>query len=183
MGTLTTLRSSSIHDDRWDLEEEDRAEDEANAQDDDDHSLNYDNIAPIKPVEDETRHTTLPMIWVGVLPGTLTGVVAHKSATEIIGLLERHGFAGVFERAGWCSHPIRVDTVVVSTQHSNDISTEDLRKEILEKIVKQASLRISVTSTPSITLVITTLHSTGMLTVQLLTDPTFRTVRYRRTPG
>ncbi|KAF3939494.1 hypothetical protein ABW19_dt0206919 [Dactylella cylindrospora] len=33
--------------------------------------------------------------------------------------------------------PRRVDTVVVSAQHSEDISTPDLRKEILEKIVKK----------------------------------------------
>lgn len=33
--------------------------------------------------------------------------------------------------------PLRVDTVVVSAQHSEDISTEKLRKEILEKIVKK----------------------------------------------
>ena len=33
--------------------------------------------------------------------------------------------------------PQRVDTVVISTQHSDDISTEDLRSEILEKIVKK----------------------------------------------
>lgn len=33
--------------------------------------------------------------------------------------------------------PLRVDTVVVSTQHSDDISTEELRKEILEKIIKK----------------------------------------------
>jgi S-adenosylmethionine synthetase len=33
--------------------------------------------------------------------------------------------------------PLRVDTVVVSTQHAEEISTEELRKEILEKIVKK----------------------------------------------
>lgn len=33
--------------------------------------------------------------------------------------------------------PVRVDTVVISTQHSDDISTEDLRSEILEKIIKK----------------------------------------------
>ena len=33
--------------------------------------------------------------------------------------------------------PKRVDTVVVSAQHSADITTEKLRKEILEKIVKK----------------------------------------------
>jgi len=32
--------------------------------------------------------------------------------------------------------PLRVDTVVVSAQHSEDITTEKLRKEILEKIIK-----------------------------------------------
>lgn len=33
--------------------------------------------------------------------------------------------------------PLRVDTVVISTQHSDDISTEDLRSEILSKIVRK----------------------------------------------
>jgi S-adenosylmethionine synthetase len=32
--------------------------------------------------------------------------------------------------------PLRVDTVVISTQHAEEISTEDLRKEIMEKIIK-----------------------------------------------
>ena len=42
-----------------------------------------------------------------------------------------------YKRNGGAVIPLRVDTVVVSTQHSDDISTEDLRKEILEKIIKQ----------------------------------------------
>ncbi|KAK2745288.1 methionine adenosyltransferase sam2 [Myotisia sp. PD_48] len=33
--------------------------------------------------------------------------------------------------------PLRVDTVVVSAQHSADITTDELRKEILEKIIKK----------------------------------------------
>ncbi|KAI0705928.1 methionine adenosyltransferase [Cytidiella melzeri] len=33
--------------------------------------------------------------------------------------------------------PLRVDTIVVSTQHADSISTEELRKELLEKVVKQ----------------------------------------------
>ncbi|EGE04824.1 S-adenosylmethionine synthetase [Trichophyton equinum CBS 127.97] len=33
--------------------------------------------------------------------------------------------------------PVRVDTVVVSAQHSEEITTEVLRKEILEKIIKK----------------------------------------------
>jgi S-adenosylmethionine synthetase len=43
-----------------------------------------------------------------------------------------------YKRDGGAVIPLRVDTVVVSTQHSDDISTEELRKEILEKIVNQA---------------------------------------------
>jgi len=32
--------------------------------------------------------------------------------------------------------PLRVDTVVISTQHAEEISTEDLRTELMEKVVK-----------------------------------------------
>jgi S-adenosylmethionine synthetase len=42
-----------------------------------------------------------------------------------------------YKHDGGAVIPLRVDTVVVSAQHSDDISTEDLRKEILEKIVKE----------------------------------------------
>jgi S-adenosylmethionine synthetase len=38
---------------------------------------------------------------------------------------------------GGAVKPLRVDTVVVSAQHSENISTEQLRKEIKEKIVKK----------------------------------------------
>jgi S-adenosylmethionine synthetase len=38
---------------------------------------------------------------------------------------------------GGAVKPLRVDTVVVSAQHSQDISTERLRKEIKEKIIKK----------------------------------------------
>ncbi len=34
--------------------------------------------------------------------------------------------------------PLRVDTIVVSTQHADTISTEDLRTEIMEKIIRKA---------------------------------------------
>jgi hypothetical protein len=34
-------------------------------------------------------------IWVGVLPDTLTGEVAHDSATEILELLKQHDITGV----------------------------------------------------------------------------------------
>jgi hypothetical protein len=33
--------------------------------------------------------------------------------------------------------PLRVDTIVISTQHAEEITTEELRKEIKEKIIKK----------------------------------------------
>ncbi|KAI0280506.1 methionine adenosyltransferase [Russula aff. rugulosa BPL654] len=42
-----------------------------------------------------------------------------------------------YKKDGGATIPLRVDTVVISTQHAEEISTEDLRKEILEKIIKQ----------------------------------------------
>lgn len=42
-----------------------------------------------------------------------------------------------YKKEGGATIPLRVDTIVISTQHSEDISTEDLRKEILEKVIKK----------------------------------------------
>lgn len=42
-----------------------------------------------------------------------------------------------YEHDGGAVIPIRVDTVVVSAQHREDITTEYLRKEIKEKIIKK----------------------------------------------
>ena len=41
-----------------------------------------------------------------------------------------------YKKDGGAMIPLRVDTIVVSTQHAESISTEDLRKEIKEKIIK-----------------------------------------------
>jgi S-adenosylmethionine synthetase len=42
-----------------------------------------------------------------------------------------------YEHDGGAVVPKRVDTVVVSAQHADSISTEELRKEILNKIIKK----------------------------------------------
>jgi len=42
-----------------------------------------------------------------------------------------------YKKDGGATIPLRVDTIVISTQHAEEISTEELRKEILEKIIKQ----------------------------------------------
>jgi S-adenosylmethionine synthetase len=41
-----------------------------------------------------------------------------------------------YKKDGGAMIPLRVDTIVVSAQHAETISTEDLRKEIKEKIIK-----------------------------------------------
>ena len=46
-----------------------------------------DDIPLIKPIKYGKCHTTNPMIWVDVLPDTLTGAVAHESAAEILRFL------------------------------------------------------------------------------------------------
>lgn len=42
-----------------------------------------------------------------------------------------------YKKEGGAMIPLRVDTIVISTQHAEEISTEDLRREIKEKIIKQ----------------------------------------------
>jgi S-adenosylmethionine synthetase len=42
-----------------------------------------------------------------------------------------------YKKDGGATIPLRVHTVVISTQHAESISTEKLREEILEKIIKK----------------------------------------------
>ncbi|KAL7410938.1 methionine adenosyltransferase [Mrakia frigida] len=42
-----------------------------------------------------------------------------------------------YKKDGGATIPVRVDSVVISTQHAEEITTEDLRAELLEKIVKK----------------------------------------------
>ncbi|KAI0320034.1 hypothetical protein OF83DRAFT_1169689 [Amylostereum chailletii] len=65
------------------IEEED---DDDDAEEDED--VTYDDIPPIQPVEDGERHYTNPTIWIGVLPETLTGAVAHESSKDIRAFLD-----------------------------------------------------------------------------------------------
>ena len=59
-------------------------EDNDNMQND---NLTYDNTPLVKPIKYGKCHTTNPMIWVGVLPDTLTGAVAHESAAGTLSFL------------------------------------------------------------------------------------------------
>jgi len=42
-----------------------------------------------------------------------------------------------YRKDGGAMVPVRVDTIVISTQHAEEISTADLRTEIMEKIIKK----------------------------------------------
>ena len=42
-----------------------------------------------------------------------------------------------YKKEGGATIPLRVDTIVISTQHAEEISTPELRSEILEKIIKK----------------------------------------------
>ena len=41
-----------------------------------------------------------------------------------------------YKKEGGATIPLRVDTIVISAQHAEEISTPELRKEILQKIIK-----------------------------------------------
>ena len=76
--------------------------------------------------------------------------------------------------------PLRVDTVVVSAQHAETITTEMLRKEIKEKIIKQVI--------PAKLLDDRTVYHVSDPKFQsdfysLCLDSTFRAVHHRRAPG
>ncbi|EJC99999.1 uncharacterized protein FOMMEDRAFT_142497 [Fomitiporia mediterranea MF3/22] len=70
-----------------------KADQEIEEEDDDDDAreeedVTYDDFPPIQPVEDGERHYTNPTIWIGVLPETLTGAVAHESSKDIRAFLD-----------------------------------------------------------------------------------------------
>jgi hypothetical protein len=65
--------------DQEDEQEDDDDDDDAEEEED----VSYDDIPRIQPVEDGERYYTNPTIWIGVVPETLTGAVAHDSSEDI----------------------------------------------------------------------------------------------------
>ncbi|KAG8743140.1 hypothetical protein FRC10_000357 [Ceratobasidium sp. 414] len=61
----------------------------------DQDNVNYDDIAPTKPVVDGTVYTTPVTIWVGVLPDTTTGEQAYNSSRDILDLLKQYNITDV----------------------------------------------------------------------------------------
>ncbi|KAH8117173.1 methionine adenosyltransferase [Phellopilus nigrolimitatus] len=71
----------------------------------------------------------------------LTIMLAHK-LNAAMAVARRSGLLPgcvtvEYKKDNGATIPLRVDTVVISTQHADSVSTEELRKEILNKIVKQ----------------------------------------------
>ena len=58
------------------MKEVEEVEEEDN-DDDEEADISYDDIPLIQPVEYGERYYTNPTIWVGVVPKTLSGAVAH----------------------------------------------------------------------------------------------------------
>jgi len=83
---FTWIEKNDDQEDQPDDEDEDGQEED----EEDESSVNYDDIAPVERVEDGTRYTTSPTIWVGVKPDSATGEQAHNSAMEILDLLKRY---------------------------------------------------------------------------------------------
>jgi len=86
-----------------------------------------------------------------------------------------------YKKDGGATIPLRVDTVVISTQHAEEISTADLRRELMDKIVKKVI--------PSNLLDDRTVYHVSAEGVHLrdnsrnfIVDPTFWTFRHWRTP-
>ncbi|KAI0033279.1 hypothetical protein K488DRAFT_48055 [Vararia minispora EC-137] len=75
---LNKTEDQEIDDDDDDDEGEDNDDD-----DDEEADVSYDDIPLIQPVEYGERHYTNPTIWIGVVPETLTGAVAHESSKDI----------------------------------------------------------------------------------------------------
>ena len=77
--------------------------------------------------------------------------------------------------------PLRVDTIVISTQHAEEISTEELRREIREKIVKKVI--------PAELLDDRTIYHVSSISflmwsnlVRIILDPTLRSLCHWRSP-
>ena len=85
---------------------------------------------------DETEEK-MPMTL--VLAHKLNAAMAVARRSGALGWLRADSKTQVtiqYKKDGGAMVPVRVDTVVVSTQHAEEITTEHLRSEIMSKIVK-----------------------------------------------
>lgn len=71
-----------------DDDDDDDDNDNDNDNEDEDEDLSHDIIRRTRLREHGVRHYTNPTIWIGVLPGTLTGAIAHSSSQDIRAFLD-----------------------------------------------------------------------------------------------
>jgi S-adenosylmethionine synthetase len=75
------------------------------------------------------HHHACPQAQLGHGRGPPLGWLRPDSKTQVTVEYKKEASGAVV--------PIRVDTIVISTQHAEEITTEDLRSEIMEKIIKK----------------------------------------------
>lgn len=76
----------------------------------------------------------LYIIWAGISMCFLIFVLVEIIMRQVISLSMQVTIEYVFED-GACK-PLRVHTVVISTQHDEHVTQEQLRKDLMEKVVK-----------------------------------------------
>jgi S-adenosylmethionine synthetase len=75
-----------------------------------------------------------------MLAHKLNAAMAAARRSGVLGWLRPDSKTQVtieYKKDGGATIPLRVDTIVISTQHAEEISTADLRKELMEKVVKK----------------------------------------------
>ena len=75
-----------------------------------------------------------------MLAHKLNAAMAAARRSGVLGWLRPDSKTQVtveYKKDGGATIPLRVDTIVISTQHAEEISTEDLRTEIMEKIIRK----------------------------------------------
>lgn len=88
-----------------------------------------------------------------------------------------------YKKEGGATIPLRVDTIVISTQHAEEISTEELRKEIKEKIIKNVIPAKLLDDRTIYHVCLPSFRPEYLKLMVTCLDPTFGPLRYWRTPG
>jgi hypothetical protein len=133
----------------WKVKKEDRDEDEedeaAEEKDGGDAKTGepenledvFDSMPVVKPVEKETRYTTPPTIWVGVLANTLTAEKAHDLSTEILGITGQHDVTSV--EVGFRESKAQI---LSGSALFAPVDDDGLRKDVIENV--SAALPLSI---------------------------------------
>ena len=94
---FTWLKKKEDRDEDDDEEDDEEDDDEENENNDDDgEQFNLEDcLLLVKAAVYNTRYTTLPTIWIGVVENTLAGATAHDLSAEILRIARQYGIADV----------------------------------------------------------------------------------------